>query len=124
MLKTAFLANLFLMFLNIFIVFAIEPEIRQESGLYRSVIGIAPLLLPTVKKEKESYIFEATLEDEVKENDLQMNKIFAKTKNPAGIPKNSGPDLFRINSLAIQQKNDLISDLLFHWRWSKPLPQF
>lgn len=65
MLKTAFLASLFLMFLDHFIAFAIEPETRQESVLYRPVAGIAPLLLPTIIEQiKEGDIFEATPEDE------------------------------------------------------------
>lgn len=60
MLKTAFLASLFLMFLNNFISFAIDEETREGSVLYKPVAGIAPLLLPTLIEEiKEGDIFEA-----------------------------------------------------------------
>lgn len=65
MLKTAFLASLFLMFLNNFVAFAIDEETRESSVLYRPVARIAPLLLPTIIKEvKEGEIFEAQTEEE------------------------------------------------------------
>ena len=65
MLKTAFLASLFLMFLNHFIAFAIDEQTRQESVLYEPVGRIAPLLLPTLIEEiKEGDIFNKPIEAE------------------------------------------------------------
>ena len=63
MLKTAFLAGLFLMFLNQSEAFLIGEETIKGSVLYPPVKRLAPMLLPTIIEEvKEGEIFEAPSE--------------------------------------------------------------
>ena len=64
MLKTAFLASIFFMFLNQSGAFLIEEETKAESVLYPPVEKLAPMLLPTIIEEiKEGELFETSLEE-------------------------------------------------------------
>ncbi len=68
MLKMAFLASLFFMFLESFDLFHVDKETREESVLYAPVHAFAPLFLPTIIEEiKEGEFFEIPSEEEEEE---------------------------------------------------------
>lgn len=63
-LKMAFLASLFLMFLINFDLFKVDKESEENSILYEPVRQFAPLILPTIIKEiQEERIFNPTREN-------------------------------------------------------------
>jgi membrane protein required for colicin V production len=66
MLKMAFLASLFFMFLESFDLFQVDQETQEESILYEPVHDFAPLFLPSIIEEiKEGEFFETPSEDEI-----------------------------------------------------------
>lgn len=68
MLKMAFLASLFFMFLESFDLFHIEKETGEESILYEPVHGFAPLFLPKIIEEiKEGDFFKTPSEEHQKQ---------------------------------------------------------
>jgi membrane protein required for colicin V production len=68
MLKMAFLASLFFMFLESFDLFHVDEKTQEESILYEPVHEFAPLLLPTIIEEiKEGEFFETSSEEDQKE---------------------------------------------------------
>ena len=65
MLKMAFLASLFFMFLENFHIFEVDKETRETSVLYGPVHGFAPLFLPAIIEEiKEGEFFETPSEED------------------------------------------------------------
>lgn len=65
MLKTAFLASIFFMFMNKSEAFRIEEETKEGAVLYPQVEKLAPMLLPTIISEiKEGELFETSSEEE------------------------------------------------------------
>lgn len=65
LLKMAFLASIFIMFIERFEVFEAEASTKEQSVLYSPVRIIAPALLPTIIKEvKEGDLFNTPLEAE------------------------------------------------------------
>lgn len=68
MLKMAFLASLFLMFLESFELFQADKETREKSILYEPVHEFAPTFLPAIIKEvKEGDLFIPPSEEDEKE---------------------------------------------------------
>lgn len=68
MLKMAFLASLFFMFLESFDLFHVDKETREGSILYEPVHEFAPMFLPTIIEEiKEGEFFETPSEEDQKE---------------------------------------------------------
>ncbi|MEG9327619.1 membrane protein required for colicin V production [Salinimicrobium catena] len=68
MLKMAFLASLFFMFLESFELFHVDEETQEESILYEPVHEFAPMLLPTIIEEiKEGELFETPSEEDQEE---------------------------------------------------------
>lgn len=64
LLKMAFLASIFLMFLNQTQVMALEEETTESSILYEPVAKMAPLLLPTIIREiNEGELFNPSSEE-------------------------------------------------------------
>lgn len=64
MLKMAFLASLFFMFLENFDLFHVDQKTQEESILYEPIHEFAPLFLPTIMEEiKEREFFETPDED-------------------------------------------------------------
>jgi membrane protein required for colicin V production len=62
-LKMAFLASIFIMFIERFEVFDTEESTKEESVLYGPVRVIAPAILPTIIREvKEGDLFESSSE--------------------------------------------------------------
>ena len=71
-LKMAFLASIFIMFIERFEVFEAEESTKEESVLYGPVRVIAPGLLPTIIEEiKEGDLFETSSEDEEPSEELR-----------------------------------------------------
>ncbi|GHA23556.1 hypothetical protein GCM10007103_00750 [Salinimicrobium marinum] len=65
MLKTAFLASVFFMFLNQSEAFRMEEETKEGAVLYPPVEKLAPMFLPTIISEiKEGELFETSSEEE------------------------------------------------------------
>lgn len=65
MLKTAFLASIFFMFLNQSEAFRIEEETKEGAVLYPPVEKLAPMLLPGIISEiKEGELLETSSEEE------------------------------------------------------------
>ncbi|HET8753498.1 MAG TPA: CvpA family protein, partial [Salinimicrobium sp.] len=65
LIKMAFLASVFFMFLNQMDAFSLTEETRENSVLYGPVAKIAPILLPTILTEiQESKIYK-TEEEEI-----------------------------------------------------------
>ena len=65
-LKMAFLASIFIMFIERFEVFAAEESTKEESILYVPVRVLAPAILPTIIEEvKEGDLFETSSEADV-----------------------------------------------------------
>lgn len=64
-LKMAFLASIFIMFIERFEVFSVEDSTKEGSILYPPVRAIAPALLPTIIEEiREGDLFETSPEVE------------------------------------------------------------
>ena len=71
-LKMAFLASIFIMFIERFDVFTVEESTKEESILYPPVRAIAPAILPTIIKEiKEGDLFETSSEAEETSEELR-----------------------------------------------------
>lgn len=67
-LKMAFLASIFIMFIERFEVFEAEESTKEESVLYGPVRVLAPAILPTIIEEiREGDLFETSPEDETSE---------------------------------------------------------
>ena len=65
MLKMAFLASLFFMFLESFQLFSVDKETRESSLLYEPVSKLAPLVLPAILDEvREGDTFRTPFEEE------------------------------------------------------------
>ncbi|NJW52856.1 CvpA family protein [Salinimicrobium oceani] len=65
LLKMAFLASIFIMFIERFEIFDAEESTKEESVLYEPVRILAPAILPTIIEEvKEGDLFETSSEAE------------------------------------------------------------
>ncbi|HET7361292.1 MAG TPA: CvpA family protein, partial [Salinimicrobium sp.] len=64
LLKMAFFASLFFMFLNQSKIYSIEKESRERSILYSPVEDLAPLILPSILEEiEELKLFDTSSEE-------------------------------------------------------------
>ena len=71
-LKMAFLASIFIMFIERFDVFTAEESTKEASVLYAPVRAIAPAILPTIIEEiKEGDFFETSSEDNDSSEELR-----------------------------------------------------